>query len=171
MKTKFAAVLALACLTGACVYTVPLYGPDGDEREMTPLAADRAQPKLALVEHLLTNYFGSDIASPPTVCAALSDGRSQSALPPDQEIQLIERFPQLAPLSRCVWNGSAWRDSETEAPALVFTVHSFSCASETKCSGWAGYTAGDTSSPSALYRMEFAAGRWSFERDRRLIAE
>jgi len=170
MTGRFITAGASAALLAACVYTIPLSTPD-KEPQLSPLAGDRSQPRLALVEHLLANYFASDIVAPPTVCAAVSDGRSEVALPPEQETALIERFAQLAPLSRCTWTGRAWRDSESEAPALVFAVRDFSCSSETSCTGWTSYTAGETSSPSMLYTMRFAGGRWTFEGDRRLIGD
>lgn len=155
-------------LTG-CVYSAPMDPSDADA--LPPLAADRAEPRLALAEHLLAEYFASDIADRPTVCLAVSDGRSETALPPVQETALIARFPRLAPFARCSWSPQGWRDAESDVAALVFTIHSFTCADEARCSGWASYTAGAISAPSALYRMAFAAGRWSFERDLRLIAE
>ena len=99
------------------------------------------------------------------------EGGAEQALPPDQETALIARFSNLAPFSRCVWSGTGWSDVETGDPALVFTVHNFSCEDETECRGWADYTAGNTAAPAALYTMRYAEGRWWFERDRRLIME
>ncbi len=160
--------LLAAALTG-CVYSAPLDSSEADA--LPPLAADRAEPRLALAEHLLAEYFASDIADRPTVCLAVSEGRSEAALPPEQETALLTRFARLAPLARCTWGAQGWRDAESEVAALVFTIHSFTCAGETSCSGWASYTAGSAPAPSALYRMAFAGGRWSFERDLRLIAE
>jgi len=161
--------LFVPLLSAACVYEVPM---DEDAAAgLTSLAADRAAPRLALAEHLLGEYFSSDIAAPPTVCLAVSDGRSEEALSPEDETQLIARFPRLAPFARCSWNAAGWRDTESEEPALVFTIHSFTCAGETQCSGWASYTAGAAASPSALYRMSYTAGRWSTARDQRLIMD
>jgi Prokaryotic membrane lipoprotein lipid attachment site len=135
------------------------------------LAAQQASPRLALLEHVLAAYFASDIASRPTVCAAVHDGRSDEALPPEDEVALIERFARLAPLSRCAEVGGAWRDAETEQPALVFTLHSFTCASAASCTGWAGYRAGAAASRSSLYRMEWGGERWAVTRDDRAIAQ
>ena len=170
MRRRTITIAALAAQLAACVNTPALNTPDQDP-DLPLLAADRDEPRLALVEHVLANYFASDIVSPPTVCAAIHDGRSEEALPAEQETALIARFPRLAPLSRCTRSGSAWVDSETDTPALVFTVHNFSCPSETSCTGWASYTAGRTSSPATMYTMTYDGNRWTFERDRRLIAE
>jgi hypothetical protein len=96
---------------------------------------------------------------------------SEEALPPEEETALIARFERLAPFARCTWTASGWQDSESGEPALVFTIHSFTCSSETKCTGWASYTAGAVAAPSALYRMTYGEGRWAFERDLRLLAQ
>ena len=162
-------VVLLAALIGACVYNLPM--DEVVDPALPPLATDRAEPRLALAEHLLAEYFASDIVASPTICLAVSDGRSEAALPPDQETALVARFPRLAPFARCTWAQGGWRDTESDEPALVFTIHNFACASETACSGWASYTAGATTSPSTLYRMAYEGGRWTFERDRRLIAQ
>jgi len=162
-------LLMLAALPAACAQNADLQ--QSDAPTLPPLAADAAEPRLALAEHLLAEYFSSDIVAPPTICLAVTDGRAEEALPPEQETALITRFPKLAPLSRCTKSRAAWQDSENEQPALVFAIYNFSCASATNCSGWASYTAGATAAPSSLYRMRYEGGRWQFERDRRRIAE
>jgi hypothetical protein len=163
-----ALALLLLPLSG-CMVNVP--ASEEPRAALPALAADAAAPRLALAEHLLSEYFSSDIARPPTVCLAASDGRSEEALPPADETALVARFERLAPFSRCTWTTGGWQDAESGDPALVFTIHSFSCASATECTGWASYTAGATASPSALYRMRYAGDRWQIERDQRLIMQ
>jgi len=163
------ALLLAAVLPAACVQNAALGDAGGPD--LPPLAADAAEPRLALAEHLLAEYFASDIVARPTICLAVSDGRSEEALAQAQETALVARFPKLAPLSRCTRVRTAWQDSEDEQPALVFAIHNFSCASTTECSAWASYTAGATASPSSLYRMRYEGFRWQFERDSRRIAE
>lgn len=163
-------ILGALALTAGCVY------PEGDMADasgsgLPSLALDGAEPRLALMDQVLGEYFASDIPNRPTVCAGVHDGRSEVALPPEQERALIARYEALAPLSRCGWIDNAWRDSETGEPAIVFTVHSFTCASEESCSGFSSYTAGQTASMSYRYTMEWDGARWRFTRDPRLIGE
>ena len=168
MRTHTSLLGALALL-GGCISEAPMN--EAGHPDLPPLAEDRSQPRLALAEHLLAEYFASDIASQPTVCLAVSEGRSEEALPPEQETGLVARFPRLAPFSRCGWSPQGWRDIESEEPALVFTIHSFTCASATQCDGWASYISGANAAPSSLYRMRYENGRWQIARDRRLLAE
>lgn len=135
------------------------------------LAQDRDEPRLAMLEHVLAGYFASDITNRPTVCASWHDGREEEALPPDEEVALIARFPQLAPMARCSRTATGWRDAETEEAALVFTLHNFTCASEESCSAWGGYRSNGENSMSYLYRGEWDGARWQFTRDPRIIAE
>ena len=148
---------------------VPL--ADVEAPAMPALAAQQANPRVALLEHVLAGYFASDITNRPTVCAAVHDGREDDALPPDDEVALIERFDRLAPLSRCSLTAAGWRDAETEEPALVFSLHSFTCSSEASCSGWAGYNSGAAASMSYLYKMEWGGSEWAFTRDARALAQ
>lgn len=166
---RLVTMAAGSALLAGCVYGEAM--DEVSRADLPPLAADRAEPRLALAEHLLAGYFTADIVAPPTVCLAISEGRQPDGLPPGQETALIARFARLAPFARCGWQEGAWRDVASEEPALVFTIHSFECSSDVACQAWAGYTAGATSSSSALYRMAYADGRWTFERDRRLIME
>ncbi|GAA5051112.1 hypothetical protein GCM10023208_10650 [Erythrobacter westpacificensis] len=138
---------------------------------LPPLAVQKDAPRLAMLEHVLGGYFSSDITNPPTVCASWHDGREEEALPPDEEVALIARFPQLAPMTRCIRTDRGWRDAETEQPALVFTVHNFTCSSETSCSAWAGYRSSEENSMSYLFRGEWNGEEWQFTRDMRIIAE
>ncbi len=169
MRGLLLVVLASA-LTAGCMYAASM-DEETSSADLPPLAAERAEPRLALAEYLLAEYFGSDIVAPPTVCMAVNEGRETGALPADHETALIARFPRLAPFDRCEWQEGAWRDRASGEPALVFTIHSFECSGEEQCQAWAGYTASATSSLSALYRMRFEDSRWSFERDRRMIME
>lgn len=163
--------VAIAALSAGLAACVPVAQQSEDLPPLPPLSGQQANPRLALLEHVVGAYFASDIANRPTVCAAVHDGREEDALPPDDEVALIERFDQLAPMSRCTLSGGSWRDAETEQPALVFTLHSFTCSSEARCTGWAGYRAGAAASMSSLYTMEWRSGGWSFARDTRAIAQ
>lgn len=137
---------------------------------ISPFAADAAAPAVALMDHVLGQYFASDISARPTVCASLS-GDETGPFPADQEQALLARFPQLAPFSRCKWNGSAYEDARNGSSAMVFNAHSLACESTARCTAWAGYMAGNTSSIHALYTMVFEGGAWNFERDPRYIAQ
>src|SRR5690606_29197472 len=92
-------VAALPLVLAGCL---PL-APTGSNAlpPLPALAGQQGNPQLALLEHILTDYFASDITSRPTVCAAVHDGREELALSPEDEVALIERFDRLAPLSRC----------------------------------------------------------------------
>ncbi|MFB0611224.1 hypothetical protein [Aurantiacibacter poecillastricola] len=138
---------------------------------LLPLAQSLEQPRLAMLEHVLAGYFASDIPNPPTVCASWHDGREEEALPPEDELALMARFPQLAPMARCSRTDNGWRDTETDEPALVFTLHNFSCASEQSCSAWGGYRSDGANSMSYLYQGEWNGTEWHFTRDPRIIAE
>ena len=157
------ATLALS----ACVVTPP----EGDPSELPPLAARQDAPRLAMVEHVLANYFTADSTDPPTVCASVHDGREAVALAPEAEIALIARFPQLAPLSRCTLTTTGWIDQETEEPALVHTVHGFTCQSATRCTGFASYNVRGAVSPSQLLTAEWRGGEWQFTTDPQIMAQ
>ncbi|WAT18137.1 hypothetical protein OZN62_00740 [Aurantiacibacter sp. MUD11] len=159
------AALALAACTNPAEETL------GTPDPLPPLAQRHDAPQLAMLEHILGAYFSSDIANRPTVCASIHDGREEEALMPQQEIALIERFPNLAPLARCSRRSNGWIDTETQQPALVFTLHNFTCASEDSCSAWGGYISNGENSMSALYRGEWNGSAWEFTRDNRIIAE
>lgn len=163
------AIAAAALGLSAC--TVPgadvAVAPDA----LPAFAAQKGDPRLAMLEHVLGGYFSSDITNRPTVCASWHDGREEEALAADEEVALIARFPQLAPMTRCIRTDNGWRDAETEQPALVFTVHNFTCASETSCSAWAGYRSDSGNSMSYLYRGEWSGEEWQFTRDMRIMAE
>ena len=170
IRTRVASILPAILLTVACAPPQSAEGPG----TLPELALQKDKPAPALAEHLLLDYFGSDIVDPPTVCVA-QQGETQGSydgLPVDDEVALIERFPQLAPLSRCTLTNGTWQDSESGEPAMVFDIHSFTCSDDTHCSGWAGYTAGSEKGEYAQYDMTYADGRWAFERkDRRLLAK
>ncbi len=159
------AALALAGCVAAPVDTA--VSPD----PLPPLAGRLDAPRLAMMEHVLGTYFASDIPNPPTVCASWHDGREEEALPPEDELALISRFPQLAPMTRCSRTADGWRDAETEEAALVFTLHNFTCASEEDCSAWGGYRSNGDNSMSYLYRGNWDGAAWQFTRDPRIIAE
>ena len=150
-------ISGLAMVLSACI------SGGGTPPPLPPLAEDREQPALALIEHVLTGHFAAFGGSPPTTCALLRPG----PLSAEQEEALIIRFVRLAPASRCVAAGSGWRDALTQEPAQVVEVYDFACRSPTQCTGWASAPG----SPSARYAMRFEGGQWRFTRDPRLIAE
>lgn len=145
--------LALATLASGCM------APGAGVEEISPLALQQEKPQLALLDHILGEYFSADLAAPLTVCAAMSDGRSAEALPPMDEVALMARFEQLAPMARCTQDGAGWKDADTGEPALLFEIRSLSCASAALCSATAGYTAGPQASEYRQYRMTFDR-RW-----------
>ncbi|WP_188669322.1 hypothetical protein [Aurantiacibacter arachoides] len=124
-----------------------------------------------MMENILASYFSADITDPPTVCAAVHDGREAVALAPADETALIARFPQLAPLSRCTLTAEGWMDQETEEPALVHTLHSFTCQSDSRCTGWASYNVQGAASPSQLYTAVWQGDAWQFTSDPQIIAQ
>ncbi len=136
-----------------------------------PIALEQDKPRLALVEHVLADYFAQDITTRPTVCASVVEGREQVGLPADEETALILRFEQLAPFARCENKGGHWRDTASQDPALVFAIHSFECQQETRCTGTAGYQAGAAGSLSYRYTMDWLDNEWTFGRDPMIIAE
>lgn len=155
-------------LLGACV------APEAGESTPDPVPAiahDKSQPRLALIEHVLADYFARDIATRPTVCASVIEEGQQIGLAAAEETALILRFEQLAPFSRCEKQDGQWRDSASGEAALVFGVHSFDCQQDTRCTGWAGYQAGAAGSLSYAYAMDWLDGKWTFARDARIIAE
>ncbi|MWV28229.1 hypothetical protein [Aurantiacibacter rhizosphaerae] len=162
-------------LGGAALLTlsacVAAQGDVGSPDPLPPLAAQKDAPRLAMLEHVLDQYFASDIPNPPTVCASWHDGREEEALPPEEEVALISRFPSLAPMTRCTRTANGWRDAETEDAALVFTLHNFTCSSDQSCSAWGGYQSSGDNSMSYLYRGEWDGAEWQFTRDPRIIAE
>lgn len=161
MKFRHAIAIACAGLASAC--SVP--AAVEPEAALPPLALQQDKPAVALLEHLLTRYFAADLSARPTVCVALHDGRSAEAVPQADEVALIARFDQLAPLSRCTQDGAAWKDAETGEPGMLFEVVSLSCASATLCNARAGYIAGPGASDHANYSMEFD-GRWKITQAR-----
>lgn len=162
-KLNMLALVLLAGCVATPVETVP--------SDRLTLADRQDAPQLAMMEYILADYFHSDITDPPTVCAAVQEGREQVALSPRDETALIARFPQLAPLSRCSYTDAGWRDNETEEPALVFTLHSFTCDSDERCTGWASYNTQERVSVSQLYTADWRDGAWRFSVDPGIVAE
>lgn len=163
-------VIVLTLALAGCVPVAP--APDAALPDpVPPLASVQAAPQLALLENVLREYFAAEITNRPTVCAAVHDGREDAALPTEDERALMERFPTLAPLSRCSLQNGGWVDTESEAPALVFTLHSFACTSDASCSGWVGYRAGAAAGLSNRYEMAWDSSAWGFTRDPRAIAQ
>ena len=81
----------------------------------------------------------------------------------------MTQYSALAPFARCGMVDGAWQDSETGDPAMVFNIHSFTCSDDAHCSGFGGYMAGNSSSISSRYVMEWGGEGWTFTRDDRLV--
>lgn len=154
--TRLAMALATSALA-ACV------SGGGAPPPLPKLAEDPEQPALALFEHALTGYFAAFGANPPTTCALLRPG----PLSAEQEEALISRFVRLAPASRCVAAGDAWRDAITDEPAQVLQLYDFACRTPQQCTGWIAAPG----SPAKRYAMRFEGGVWQFTGDPRVIAE
>ena len=164
---RFAILVPLLALSG-CV--VP-EDPAGTSHGLPSLAAVQDNPRLALMDHVLAEYFASDISSRPTVCASATADGTQTALAPDDESALMARYNLLAPLARCAWTDAGWQDARTDQPAIVFNLHEFDCATDAQCSGFASYTSGQAASMSTKYTMRFDGIRWRFESDPRVLME
>lgn len=164
---RLAAVAAALALAGCFA---PERAQDTSSPKPLPsLAADKGAPLLALADHLLDQYFASEVAGDTTVCLAVTDGRDEQALPQADEVTLMMHHPALSPLATCGQVDGTWRNVDSGDPALVFTVHSFGCADGEECTGFVSYTAGAASSPSARYAMAWDGAAWQFTRDRRLL--
>lgn len=150
---------AAALLLGACVNETAA-GPS-----LPPLAQDREQPALALIEHVLAEHFAGAGAGadPPTTCVALSP----DALTAEQEEALIARFPRLAPRDRCETRGAGQADAITGERAVLVQVYGFECSDAANCSAWVSRPA----SPAMRYEMRFAGSAWRFTGDRRVLAD
>ena len=165
---KLLPILGTMMLAACVAPEDPAAAPDAS---LPTLATDQSAPKLALMDYMLGNYFASDVARRPTVCASMHDGRSEVAMDAADELALMTRYDALAPFSRCAWLEDGWQDGETGEPAIIFNVHSFTCANDDQCSGFGAYVAGQTSSLSNRYTMEYTGGAWQFVRDSRLVGE
>ncbi len=159
------AVLALV----ACTH--PDDAEPAAEESFPSLASDQSEPLLALVDNMLDTYFTSDVSTRPTICVSTHDGRSEVALPPEAERELMTRYEGLAPLARCAWLDNGWQDSETGEPAMVFNVHNFTCTDESNCTAFGGFVDGNSSSLTYRYSMSYADGAWQFERDNQIIMD
>ncbi len=160
--------LALLAIT-ACSH--PDDGEPVPEDALPSLAADQSGPLLALVDNMLMTYFASDVSTRPTICASTHDGRSEVALAPKAERELMTRYEALAPFSRCAWLDGGWQDAETGEPAMVFNVHHFTCTDEANCTAFGGFVDGNDSSLTYRYAMNYADGAWQFRRDSQIIAD
>ena len=168
MRTFAAIVGCAALLLAGCTHSEE-QAQDGEEGSDLPsLAADLSQPQLALADHLLANYFASDVATRPTVCLAVNDGREDVALDPAAERELMMRYAALSPLSGCTLMGG-WLDAVSGEPALVFSISGFTCADAEHCTAFGSYMSGDQSSISSRYTMLWDGAAWGFERDDRLM--
>lgn len=150
----------LPLLLAACA---PATTPADPHTGPVPLANDRAQPVLALFEHVLGDYFTAGSTSLPTTCATLRP----VPLNPQQEEALILRFVRLAPAARCRVQGSGTTDTITNQPATVVQVYDFTCADADHCTGWAL----QPGQPATRYALRYEAGAWRFASDRRILAE
>src|SRR5215211_3572442 len=147
--TRSALILA-PLLLSACTYGA------GAPMPLPPLSDDQAAPGLALVEHALTEHFARVPAGvdAPTICASLNARPFEAS----QEQALVARFPRLAPLARCIANGSGHVDAITGEPAELVRVEAFTCDSVTACSGWVTYPG----QAGLRYAMRWTMGGWRF---------
>ena len=146
----------LSFVLGGCV------AGSGAPPPLPPLAEDRAQPVLALFEHVLTGYFARVGATGPTTCAQLTPG----PLTAEQERELIARFVRLAPAARCLAAAGGPIDAITREPAALVQVYDVRQA-DTATTAWAAVPG----APAIRYTMRFDNGAWRFDSDPRLIAE
>jgi len=150
---------AIGGALGACVAeTAPA-------PSLPPLAQDRGQPALALIEHVLGEHFAGPGggADPPTTCVELRP----AGLSAEQEQALIARFPRLAPRSRCDTRDPPPEDGITGERAMVLQVYGLECSEPAQCTGWVARPG----QPAMRYAMRFEEGAWQFEGNRRLLAE
>ncbi len=166
---RLATGVAAILLATACSQTEGV-GADSASA-LPPLDNDIEKPQLALADHVLGNYFASDLALRSTVCIATTDGREEVALEQGFERELMTRYPALAPFSRCALLDGTWQDAETGDPAMVFSLHTFTCTTANSCSGFAHYMFGQASSPASRYQLDWGGKRWVFTRDERLMGE
>lgn len=169
MRTFAATVAGAALLLAGCSHKDDQGREDDSASGLPSLAADKSEPLLALADHLLASYFASDVATRPTVCIAVSDGREDVAKDPQDERELMMRHEALSPLSGCALIDGTWQVAVSGEPALVFSVHSFTCADADHCTGFGSYMSGAQSSPSSRYTMLWEESAWTFERDDRLV--
>lgn len=151
------ALTGAAALTACVSQTAALLLP--------PLAQDRAQPALALIEHVLGRHFAGEAADadPPTTCVELSP----VGLTPAQEEALIARFPRLAPRERCETDVPPPSDEFTGERAVLVQVYGFECADSAHCTAWVSRPG----HPAARYAQTFKGSAWSFAGDPRGVAE
>lgn len=155
--------MMVALASAACApQSTPADPPTGPSPPAA-LAGDRAQPVLALFEHVLAPYFAAAGSAVPTTCASLRP----TALTAQQEEALVLRFPRLAPAARCRPAGAGHVDSITGKPAAVVQVYEFACRDAANCTGWAMLPG----MPATQYTMTFAGSAWQFAGDRRLLAQ
>ncbi len=166
---RLATGLVTILLVAACTQTNGAGGDSGPA--LPPLDNDIEKPQLALADHVIGSYFTSDLAMGPTVCIATTDGREEVALEQGFERELMTRYPALAPFSRCALQDGSWRDAETGDPAMVFSLHSFTCITANSCSGFAHYKFGQETSPASRYQLDWGGKRWVFTRDDRPTSE
>jgi len=150
---------AASLLLGACV-NEPAAGPP-----VPPLGQDRAEPALALIEHVLVEHFAGQAAAddPPTTCVELRPAGLTAA----QEEALIARFPRLAPRGRCETEVPPPSDEFTGERAVLVQVYDLECSDADHCTGWSSRPG----SPAIRYTMVFENGAWGFVGDRRVLAE
>lgn len=155
--------LVAPLLVAACAPASTPADPPSGPAAPAPLARDRAQPVLALFEHVLEPYFAAGGTALPTTCASLRP----TPLTAGQEEALILRLPRLAPAARCRAVGAAFEDTITRKPAAVVQVYEFACRDAANCTGWAMLPG----RPATQYTMIFTGSAWQFTGDRRLLAQ
>jgi len=132
---------------------------------LPPLAEDREEPALALIEHVLAGYFAAQAADadPPTTCVELSPTGLSAA----QEEALIARFARLAPRERCSTDVPPPSDGFTGERAVVVQVYGLECSDAAHCAAWVLRPG----SSAVRYTMTFDSGAWKFAGDKRILAD
>lgn len=144
---------------------VPAQEPSvGAESSYTTSLPDT--PGMALLRHVLDEHFADAGRRVKTTCATvLADEGKPSALPEEVEVALIERYEDLAPYDRCVWQDGLVVDSVTGEPAVIYQVHSLECTAVDDCVGMAGWIAANLGAEYDQYRVSKSLlGNWTFEK-------
>ena len=128
---------------------------------LPPLAANRAMPAAALLEHALVTHAAGQAGTgrAPEACVDLLPG----GLPAEQAAALKARFPQIAPRDRCAQrlaSGAAANGT------WVIRAYEMACADAEHCTGWISISGG----MATKWTMRWRDGRWMFSADPRLMA-
>ena len=122
-------------------------------------------PGMALLQYVLEQHFAQEGRRVKTTCATiLADEGQPRALPEEVETALIERFEDLAPYDRCVWQDGRVVDAVTGDEARIYQVHGIECTAPLDCLAMAGWVAANLGAEYEQYRVRKVAGEWTFEK-------